>query len=147
VKEGVFGSDINFVPYSLELLVDGDLANTFGNLVRRAITLSHKSFGGKVPKYDAEPFFDNISELLSKSFTEMENFSLQGTVNIALEYLRLANKWITEKAPWNLTEEFATEKGVYVRTILEAVFILTHFLYPYIPESCEVVFKCYQKNH
>jgi len=76
----------------------------------------------------------------------MEKFSIQGYVTTVLDYFRLANKWISDKAPWNLTEEFAKEKGIYVRTILEALFILTHFIYPILPETAEKILSYFHRT-
>jgi len=44
LKEGTFGSDIDFKNETLEYLIDSDLANVIGNLARRALTLTHNNY-------------------------------------------------------------------------------------------------------
>jgi len=125
--------------------VDSDLANNIGNLVRRATQLPPKFFGGIVPDCEVEAFF-NIQDAIDSSKAEMEKFSIQGAVKVALEYFSRANQWIGEKQPWKLKSEDQLElKKIYVRTILEAIYILTHFIYPYLPETSQLIFNCLGK--
>jgi len=146
LKEGIFGNDVNYVPNHLEILVDSDLANNLGNLVRRATQLPSKFFEGKVPDCEVEVFF-NIQDVIEKSKAEFEKFAIQGAVKVAIDYLAQANHWIGEKQPWKLKGEDKLElKKIYVRTILEAIYILTHFIYPFLPESALFIFNCLGKE-
>jgi len=77
----------------------------------------------------------------------MEKISIQTYAILTLEYFHIANKWIAEKAPWNLKgEEVATQKGIYLRTILEALFILNHFLLPLLPLTSEKIFSYFHRT-
>jgi len=145
IREGNFGSDINYSYSSLEGIYDSDLADIYGNLVNRALSLPEKWFDSKVPDYTIEPFFD-IQELITKSKEEFNNLRINAGLGVIMDYFRLTNKYIADKAPWKIKGENALrEKGEILRTVMEALYILNHFIHIIIPNAATKVFECLGK--
>ncbi|RYY83453.1 hypothetical protein EON63_11170 [archaeon] len=48
--------------------------------------------------------------------------------------------WLTEAEPWKLKNQ-AERQAAIVRTALEAVYVMAHFLSPVLPVACQKIFR------
>ena len=138
---GIYGSDVPFSEPAMTAIHNADLADVLGNLVHRVTNLCKKNCNGVVPDCAAESIFD-VDALRTQSEDAMKRFSIQQACELAIGAAKDTNKYLTEAAPWAVKGEGADErKAVIIRSTIEAVYIAMHFLQPYIPQACEVVFK------
>ncbi|EPR59974.1 methionyl-tRNA synthetase [Toxoplasma gondii GAB2-2007-GAL-DOM2] len=142
VRETKFGSDLRFDEDALTATTNAELADTLGNLVHRATSLCVKFCEGKVPPVSlpAEgkaPF--SIPDTVGEMERLVGQFGLREALEVAMNACREANKFLTDWAPWSLTD--STEKQRVVRGALEAVFVLGHLLEPFIPVTADHIFK------
>jgi methionyl-tRNA synthetase len=49
------------------------------------------------------------------------------------------NKYLTDKAPWNMKNDAASQ-AVVVRSTLEAIYVAAHYLAPFIPAAADTIF-------
>jgi methionyl-tRNA synthetase len=142
MRDGVFGGDISFNEDSMISRHDSELQATLGNLVRRATTLCKYS-DMKIP--DVEPYGEDemfsLSELKQKVDDYFNRFQIHSAIEIIFERLRHVNDWLAKREPWKMKEDQLEEQKKIVRTVLEATFILGHFLSPVIPNSIDAVLK------
>jgi methionyl-tRNA synthetase len=83
-----------------------------------------------------------FGEVLDAYETKMQNFELQGGASIAIQGFRDLNGYLTEEAPWlKKGDEFAEFRQSVVKTTLEAIYVLTHLLIPFIPEGSAKIFR------
>jgi len=145
MREGAFGSDIAFKLKSLIVRHDTELQATLGNLVQRGFKLAETVCGGKVPTQAPEPLFDldTIKKKIDQAYCE---FNISAGIEIAFEQLREVNDWLAKKEPWKLKEDRLEEKSGIIRTVLEAIFILSHFLFPVIPAAMQKVFEGFHRE-
>ena len=138
-----FGQDIPFAEEGLSTMHNAELADSLGNLMHRATNITQKYCGGKVPDVTAEPCFDFL-RLCAESCAAYEAFQLQDAAMIVLTAVKDTNKYLTDLAPWHIkadpangaTEEQAQHKRMVVcRSVLEAMYILAHFLQPLLPNG------------
>ena len=126
-----------------------DLANNLGNLLSRTIAMTKKYFGGVIPQnvsFDSE--FDSdlkakTAECVSK-FTElMDEFKLADASACVFDMLSRANKYIDETTPWILAKDESSKErlGTVLYNLLETLRIGAVLLYPFIPATCEEIFK------
>jgi len=143
LREMAFGSDASFTEDALVGRLNADLANDLGNLFNRALAMTHKYFGGKVPTPDKE--FQEDAELKHLGFTAMqgfqENFGEFRTAR-ALESLwelvRALNKYIDQTAPWTLYKNKETARlGTVMYVVLEHMRKVAVHLWPVMPEASE----------
>lgn len=145
LKEGAFGSDFNFSEKSLQDRYNGELANNFGNLVQRSLNLVNSYCDGKVPHEEAVPIFD--ANILAKHIEkEFDQLNIQNVVQYIFDTLTVINKWLTTEAPWNLKgDEHISKRRIIVKTLLESLYIITHFVEPIMPNTSQEIFN--RLNH
>ncbi|MBO4323723.1 MAG: methionine--tRNA ligase subunit beta, partial [Clostridia bacterium] len=128
--------------------INADLANVYGNLVKRTIAMSQKYFGGVVENagVNEEVDEDLKNQVLSayKNFAlNMDEYRVADAIEGLISVLRRANKYIDETAPWILAKDEA--KSGRLKTVLynltEALVIITSLLEPIIPATAERVLK------
>ena len=126
-----------------------DLANNLGNLLSRTIAMTKKYFGGTIPQnvvFDNE--FDNdlkskTAECVSKFTTLMDEFRLADAAACVFDMLSRANKYIDETTPWILAKDEAKKErlGTVLYNLLETLRIGAVLLYPFMPDTCEEIFR------
>lgn len=120
---------------------NADLCDTLGNLVHRATNLCNKYCDGFIPDVATTPPMD-FATVLDMYEMKMRNFELQGGASIAIQGFRDLNGYLTEEAPWlKKGDEFAEFRQSVVRTTLEAIYVLTHLLTPFIPNGSATIFR------
>jgi len=138
---GIYGSDIPFSEAAMIAIHNADLADVIGNLVHRVTNLCNKNCGGVVPDCGTETIF-NVGLLRAKSEQAMKKFNIQAACEAAIEAVKSTNKYLTDAAPWAVKGDGADErKAVIIKSTLEAVYVAMHFLSPFIPKACDLVFK------
>ena len=139
LDEMPFGSDCD---YSSELLVrkiNTDLANDYGNLVRRTLSMSAKYFGGKVTADgeadDADADFVNmINSAGALADEDMDGLQVSKAVEDIFAVIRRANKYIDETAPWKLAADESGKPRLLrvIYNLLEAIRVSSTLLLPFL---------------
>ncbi|OQR84558.1 methionyl-tRNA synthetase [Achlya hypogyna] len=137
VRGARYGADMPFSEDELVAMHNSDLADTLGNLVHRGLTLAVKYADGAVPDATATPCFD-VAALRAATEEAFKNYNLQDACVAFIEAVKETNKYLTDAAPWHMTD--AGAKLVVVRTVLEAIYIFAHFMAPFMPGTAAAVF-------
>ncbi|KAF4140625.1 putative tRNA binding domain [Phytophthora infestans] len=137
VRSAKFGQDMPFSEDDLINIHNSELADTLGNLVHRTVNICKKYSNGVVPLAKADKPFD-IYELLKYSEDSYKDFSLQNACIAIVNALKDTNKYLTEKEPWHMKEN--EPRLVVVRTCLEAIYVLAHYLSAIIPQTAQIIF-------
>ena len=141
-----FGQDIPFSEEALAQMHNSELADALGNLMHRATNITQKYCGGAVPDVKAEPSFDTL-RLIAESNAAYATYGLQEAVMLVLTAVKDTNKYLTELAPWHIKakegvmteDEAQVKRQVVCRSVLEAMYIVAHFLVPIVPEGGKVI--------
>ena len=146
LREVPFGSDGNFSEEALVTRTNGDLVNVLGNLVNRTVAMSNKYFKGKirnVNSYDEDnDYVSCINSLKDKYMVKMDKYEVNEALILIFDVLRRSNKYVDETTPWILFKEGKLERLESVLyNLLEAVRVCSILLQPFIPSSCEKIFK------
>lgn len=121
----------------LDSIYTSELADTYGNLVRRVGVLAQKKSSGKVYRRSIEmKISESIKERIHEYMDAMEAFEVSRAANQAIEIARQANQYLNETKPW---EKSDPSKELY--TVLEAIRISTILLYPFTPRVSLYVAK------
>ena len=147
LKEIPFGSDGNYTTELFLNTINSDLANNYGNLVSRTLSMLKKYCGSVVPAYAEEEQIDidlKQSVLRSagdaKKFIEA-NFDVSKALASIFEIFSKANKYIEETEPYRLAkDETKTSRlGTVLRNLLESIRIGTVLLSAFLPDCSKKV--------
>ncbi len=106
VREIRFGEDGNFTPTQFVDRLNSDLANSYGNLVNRTLSMINKYFQGVIPEYQeptseiTKKLYADIEEKLLQYNAFMEDMKITDGAEKAIELVNLGNKYFDDIAPW-----------------------------------------------
>ena len=144
LREVPFGQDGSYSEDAIIGRINADLANEFGNLAQRSLSMVAKNLDGIVPT--PGEFTDADSALLAQADALLEtvrgHFDKQA-MHLALEaiwqMLGAANRYFSAQEPWVLRKSDAPDAaqrfGTVLYTTLEAVRIAALLVQPVMPTS------------
>src|SRR5277367_2970111 len=146
LREIVFGQDGTFSFDALVQRYNSDLANGYGNLASRTLTMINRYFKGEVPypsQTGSTPADEAIAETARKTIAEFGTLFDQYQFSRALEsawgLVAAVDKYIVENEPWSLGEKQYEDSRSRLATILytsaEALRVVTVLAHPVIPEA------------
>ncbi len=126
--------------------INGELANVYGNLVKRTIAMSDKYFGGVVERSGVtENVDDELKEIVVNTYGKvaknMDENRVADAIDCIFVLLRRANKYIDETAPWMLAKDesgHARLKEV-LYNLTETIVIAASLLEPFMPDTSKTV--------
>jgi methionyl-tRNA synthetase len=125
LREIGFEHDGNFTWDRFDARYTADLADTFGNLASRALSMVHRYRDGVVPKDPAAhtaPLDQDARRALDAYARAMDDLALADGADQLVALAARANRYVEETAPWKLakaqrTEELDTVLANLVRTV------------------------------
>ena len=140
LREVPFGNDGDFSRRALVQRINGDLANDYGNLVQRVLTMVARNAGGVVPKrgVSTEPDEALLAAAYALPYQLREEMAAQA-FHRALEKLwnviGLANRYVDQQAPWVLRRTNAARMEVVLWTLAETIRVIAIMTQPFMPGS------------
>jgi len=119
-----------------------ELANEWGNLVNRSISMAHKNVGA-IPRPEAPTAADEeLKELSRKAFdtagAHLARSRFKLAAGEAMKVVTAANKYISDQEPWKLKDDPARRDSV-LHTALQVVSDANTLLTPFLPHSAQKV--------
>jgi methionyl-tRNA synthetase len=149
LREMVFGQDCSFSYDALLTRYNSDLANDFGNLASRLLSMIERYFSGQIPYpssgADRMPEDAAVAEVAEHTITTFQQcfdrYDFSRGVEAVWNLVAALNKYLVETEPWVLAED--ESKRARLATVLwtatEGLRIATTLLYPVIPTAAERV--------
>ncbi len=153
LREIVFGQDGSFSFDALVGRFNSDLANDYGNLASRTLSMIQRYFAGKVPYPEAtvaRTAADNaIQEQAARAIAEcgrlFDDYQFSRALEAAWAVVAAVNKYIVENEPWAVAEKqdepSRSRLGTILYTAAEALRVVTALVHPVIPESSARIWK------
>ncbi len=140
-REVTFGQDGNFKMETYLSRYNSDLANDFGNLLNRTVSMLYKYFNGEIPDgeidSEAKGFVENEK---NKYFNEMDNYALSYGLEYLWNIVGYLNNYIQVKKPWTLKADRKNLANV-MYTLLEGIKVVTVLLSPIMPFVTDTILK------
>ena len=107
LREVGFENDGNFSWDRFDARYTADLADTFGNLMSRSLSMIHRYRDGIVPEdHAADSSLERAGQETVRSYAvAMDALDLQQGAALIIELASRANRYIEETAPWKLVKE------------------------------------------
>jgi len=134
MSAGTFGNDIDITMERMMEKYNADLVNGLGNTVARVTKLAEELEELKLSKMNIE-IKKYVEQNIKISMNNVEQCLMVTDVFRARRFL---DSTITEKQPWKMKKE---DKEMFISNCLEAVRIMSHMLYPFMPETAEKIFE------
>lgn len=138
MREIPFDRDGDFSWENFQTRYNSDLANDWGNLVSRVLSMIGRYCGGIIPKPAGEPdaqLAAAVKELTVKLPELFNDLDFSRALSETWSLVQLANRKVEEGAPWKLAKDPA-QKGKLDRTLYdlaETIRILAIFTQPVMP--------------
>lgn len=141
-REINFGQDGDFKMETYLKRYNSDLANDYGNLINRTITMLYKYNNGVVPSRtsDDKEIVKLIEGKKSTYIKEMDEFNLSFALDEIWKIISSLNNYIQRKEPWKLKKE-STDLNNILYHLIEGIRITTILLLPFMPFTGEMILK------
>ncbi|MBR7027216.1 MAG: methionine--tRNA ligase [Bacteroidales bacterium] len=132
--------DNNFTWKDYQDRNNSELVAIYGNFVNRAVVLTHKYFGGKVPA-DAKPEAIDAETLAQlpqiKAAIEdcIEHYKFREALKEAMNLARIGNKYISDTEPWKVAKTDLDRTASILYTSLQICANLAIAFSPFLPFS------------
>ncbi|WP_202391943.1 methionine--tRNA ligase [Qipengyuania vulgaris] len=144
LAEVVFGKDGTYSAEALVNKVNAELANSFGNLAQRTLSMIHKNMDGKLEAFEPNEsdkallttVRDACAATLPREF-EALNFSVG--IESWLKAVFACNAYVDEQAPWALKKSDPERMKAVLQTLFLAIRDLAIAIQPVVPTKAGVV--------
>jgi methionyl-tRNA synthetase len=140
LRELPFGSDGDFSHRAVVGRLNGDLANDFGNLAQRVLSMINRNCGAKLPEPGA--FADADERLLGEArglLARLRPLMQEQQFHLALETIwRVvadANRYVDEQAPWALRRSDPARMQTVLFSLAEVLRHLGILVQPFVPDA------------
>ena len=142
LREVPFGQDGSYSADAIVARANAELANSFGNLAQRTLSMIHKNLGGILPE-SGETDADRELLTLVEEATATEvpeafgRFAFSIGIEAWLRAVFACNAYIDEQAPWALRKTDPERMAAVLGTLVRAIRLLTVAIAPIIPASAD----------
>ena len=142
MREIPFDRDGDFLMEKYENRYNADLANDWGNLVQRVLSMINKYRDGYVPEYSDKfktPLLDewrNLHTVYMESIeAEYDSFRFSFILSKLWQLIQLSNRFVEVQAPWKLYKKSKDSKELdnTLYSLVEMIRIANILVYPVMP--------------
>ncbi|MBI0400367.1 methionine--tRNA ligase [Cyclobacterium marinum] len=123
---------------------NNELVAIFGNFVNRAVVLTHKYYGGKVPQHHGlepvdEELIRTLSEYPEKIAQSVEKYRFREALSLMMDFARTGNKYLAETEPWKTIKTNEERTATILNIALNIVANLSILSQPLLPFTSEKI--------
>ena len=145
MREVTFGQDGSYSAEAIVNRVNAELANSFGNLAQRTLSMIFKNLDGVLPAGGEAPEDKELLARVDDACTELTQRFGQYGFSAGLEAWMAAvfacNAYVDAQAPWTLRKTDPDRMAAVLGTLVAAVRQLTQAVAPVIPESADKLLR------
>ncbi|ALQ30994.1 methionine--tRNA ligase [Arthrobacter sp. YC-RL1] len=140
LREVPFGADGNYNHETIVARINGDLANNFGNLAQRSLSMVAKNCGGLVPTprellaADTE-ILESAAKLLEINREAYDRQEFSRALEAVWHVLGDTNAYFAEQEPWKLKKTDPARMETVLYVTIEIVRQVAILLQPVLPQA------------
>ena len=139
LREVSFGQDGSYSHEAIVNRVNSELANSFGNLAQRSLSMVFKNLGGGLPAVgeadDDRALLDQVREGCASLTREFDRFAFSTGLEAWMASVFACNAYVDAQAPWALKKNDPQRMVAVLGTLVAAVRLLAEAVAPVIPGS------------
>ena len=125
---------------------NNELVAILGNFVYRALVLTKKYYGGRVPACGEMNDYDRatVAELQgirSELESSIENFRFREALRNAMNFARIGNKYLADTEPWKVVKTDPERVNTILNIALQITANVAVAIEPFMPFSSEKILK------
>lgn len=141
LREVSFGQDGSYSHEAIVNRCNAELANSFGNLAQRVLSMIAKNLGGELPPLDAQTGEDRAllarvrtacADELPAAFADL---SFSAGIEAWMQAVFACNQYVDAQAPWTLRKTDPGRMAVVLGTLFQAIRSLAVAIAPVVPAS------------
>ena len=142
---GPENNDTDFTWDEFVRRINNELANGWGNLVNRTVSMAHKNFGEVPTPGELSDADQAILDLASRTFDEagdaLSHSRFKQGITKIMHVVGEANAYIAEQEPWNLAKDETQRErlATVLWTALQVVSDCNTMLTPFLPHTAQAV--------
>ena len=141
MREVPFGNDGSYSHEAIVGRMNTDLANNFGNLAQRSLSMIAKNCDGKVPEYGEltsadQALLDQAYAIHEQVVDQINKQQIHKYLEVIWSVLGEANRYVDEQAPWALKKTDPERMATVLYVVAETVRICAISALPVMPASC-----------
>jgi methionyl-tRNA synthetase len=131
-------SDVDISEFELVRRINDELVATWGNLVNRVVSMTHRYFDGEVPdpgnlEAADEAALAAVDTALAEAGEQLQTVRLRGALATILAGAQATNQYLSELEPWKTAKTDMDRTGTTLHTALQAISGLATGFAPYLP--------------
>ena len=144
LREISFGQDGSYSEEAIVTRCNADLANNFGNLAQRSLSMIAKNCGGTVPTptnvtADDTALFNTIDAASARAFSAMEDLAINHAIEAIWSAMSSANAYFADAAPWALRKSDPQRADTILYITAEAIRKLAILCRWIIPDGADKI--------
>jgi methionyl-tRNA synthetase len=142
MRDVSFGQDGSVSTTAFEQRYESELANEYGNLASRVIAMIGRYREGTVPSVspDSEILAD-LDGMVGRVQELIDQVELTQALDAIWERVRRLNRYVEERAPWQLAKQGEdAELDAVLSTLIAGLHRISVMLHPYLPNATEKLF-------
>ena len=141
LREVSFGQDGSYSNEAIVNRVNAELANSFGNLAQRSLSMIFKNLGGVLPAtgetLDDRALLDEVRLGCETLSAEFDRFAFSAGLEGWMAAVFACNAYIDAAAPWALRKTDPQRMTEVLGTLVVAIRMLAQAVVPVIPDSAQ----------
>jgi methionyl-tRNA synthetase len=144
LREVPFGQDGNYSHEAMVNRINSDLANDFGNLAQRSLSMIARNCAGATP--EPGPFNEADGKLLAaargllaKARVEMQGLAIHRMIELIWGVVGDANRYVDAQAPWALRKTDPARMATVLYVLAETIRQLAILAQPIVPAGAAAI--------
>ncbi|MGB3379921.1 MAG: methionine--tRNA ligase [Allopontixanthobacter sediminis] len=142
MREVAFGQDGSYSPEAIVTRANAELANSFGNLAQRSLSMIFKNMDGELKDVSTNSADDELEELVRVACTaelprEFEKLNFSVGLDAWMRAVFACNQYVDEQAPWALRKDDPARMEAVLMTLFRCVRSLAIAVRCVVPTSAD----------